>query len=416
MSTRAIIPSLLSLVVAASAVADVHKVPSEFPTIQAAVNAASPGDVVEVDDGLYFETVVVNQPDISIIGDGAVIDAEFTDVCIDVNDRGVRIEGLKLVNGIVGIQVTGDDAVILDNEVESIEGNGIDVVGRDAVIKENRLAGIGEDAIEYFTDFDFSETRIEKNEVDRANGAAVEAVGGRLTIRKNKGFITEDGIEVSARHPTEKSQVSKNELVLCQNVAVDVDSIGAGVIVKKNDVRFSGDSGVLVEGDGAQVTSNDIEAAEDSGIRVTGDQALIAKNDIKHVGNDGIRYTASSIGQSVIRDNEVELATEDAIRVVGSFNEICDNELEKNFGDGIDIQEGDSNRVLDNECERNAHEGIDNSGTNTRIDDNECEKNASPKGPDIAGTGNLGVGTVASFKGNDFKTGGKNTPQRLDND
>ena len=55
-------------------------VPSEYPTIQAAVDAAEPGDLVLVDRGIYREAVDVKTPGITIRGvdrNEVVIDGEF---------------------------------------------------------------------------------------------------------------------------------------------------------------------------------------------------------------------------------------------------------------------------------------------------------------------------------------------------
>jgi hypothetical protein len=55
-------------------------VPSEYPTIQAAVDAAEPGDLVLVDRGVYKEAVDVKTPGITIRGvdrNEVVIDGEF---------------------------------------------------------------------------------------------------------------------------------------------------------------------------------------------------------------------------------------------------------------------------------------------------------------------------------------------------
>ena len=55
-------------------------VPSEYPTIQSAVDAAEPGDLVLVDKGVYRETVRINTPGITLRGvdrNEVIIDGEF---------------------------------------------------------------------------------------------------------------------------------------------------------------------------------------------------------------------------------------------------------------------------------------------------------------------------------------------------
>jgi hypothetical protein len=65
-------------------------VPEDFPTIQEAVNSASPGDLVLVGAGIYKEAVDVETPGLTIRGldrNATILDGEFT------RDNGVRILG-----------------------------------------------------------------------------------------------------------------------------------------------------------------------------------------------------------------------------------------------------------------------------------------------------------------------------------
>lgn len=58
----------------------VREVPQQYPTIQAAVDAASPGDLVLIDRGVYRETVSVTTPGLTLRGvdrNEVILDGEF---------------------------------------------------------------------------------------------------------------------------------------------------------------------------------------------------------------------------------------------------------------------------------------------------------------------------------------------------
>jgi len=82
---------------------ETRDVPGEYPTIQAAVDAATPGDLVLVDQGTYRETVRVATPGLTIRGvdrNAVIIDGEFERVNgIEVLfTDGVVVENLTTMN------------------------------------------------------------------------------------------------------------------------------------------------------------------------------------------------------------------------------------------------------------------------------------------------------------------------------
>jgi plastocyanin len=92
-----------------------RRVPEEFPTIQSAVDAAQPGDLVLVGPGVYRESVSVTTPGLTIRGtdrNRVILDGEFTrENGIVVTADGVAIENLTArnytLNGFFWTGVTG---------------------------------------------------------------------------------------------------------------------------------------------------------------------------------------------------------------------------------------------------------------------------------------------------------------------
>ena len=74
------------------------RVPQDYPTIQVAINAASPGDTIQVAAGTYYENVVVNKA-VSLVGKNpgtTIIDAKGTGTVVKVTASSVTITNFTI--------------------------------------------------------------------------------------------------------------------------------------------------------------------------------------------------------------------------------------------------------------------------------------------------------------------------------
>ena len=96
------------------------EVPDDFPTIQDAVNAASPGDEIEVEEGTYTEFVIVLTPNLEIKGED---DEEVT----VIGGFGVGADGVEIENFNIDATASplGAGVFVLGSSKVEIEGNTI---------------------------------------------------------------------------------------------------------------------------------------------------------------------------------------------------------------------------------------------------------------------------------------------------
>lgn len=102
-------------------------VPDDYPTIQAAIDAAQPGDTMYVKAGRYVENLVIDKP-LSLVGverPAVRIEAEDTEVAvikIRLEKGGLSISGVTVSGGMVGLQIdVAKDAIVEAQQITAVE-------------------------------------------------------------------------------------------------------------------------------------------------------------------------------------------------------------------------------------------------------------------------------------------------------
>ncbi|WP_209630416.1 lectin like domain-containing protein [Methanofollis sp. W23] len=107
---------------------DPLRVPDDYATIQEAVDAALPGQMVLIEDGTYLENVVVDHS-LTLAGTpDAVIDGGGMTALTLAADN-ITVWGISLTNGGDGVQVTGENTTLMDLNVAGCSGDGIALEG-----------------------------------------------------------------------------------------------------------------------------------------------------------------------------------------------------------------------------------------------------------------------------------------------
>lgn len=130
-----------------------RSVPDEYPTIQAAIDAAKAGEDILVQPGTYREHLIVDKP-VNLIGAGRprpVIDGGSKEgdeaavfVCYLDNTAQGRIQGFKVTGGGTGqyghgIQILNSSPEIVDNEITGNQHVGVGIHGQYKFTKDTRI-------------------------------------------------------------------------------------------------------------------------------------------------------------------------------------------------------------------------------------------------------------------------------------
>ena len=127
-----------------------RNVPGEYPTIQAAVDAANPGDDIIVQKGTYKENVVIDK-NINLIGigwpkiDGGSKEGDINTIMIPyLGDKAGRIEGFIITGGGKGsmghgINIWDSSPTIVNNKITCNPHNAIGIHGRGILTSKTKI-------------------------------------------------------------------------------------------------------------------------------------------------------------------------------------------------------------------------------------------------------------------------------------
>jgi|GEM_PF-3478883 len=427
---------------AAPAAAETLKVPADFETIGDAVAAAQDGDTISVSKGTYLESVTVSVANVTLVGKGAVIDARYAGPCLELLADGISVKSFTLVNGTVGVLASGADISISKCSVFSCAGNGIEAEGAPTTISKNTVIGCNLAGIQYLHSLPGAsliekntcasngshgiivtgdDTELTRNDCRRNEGSGISAsieglaplgepLAPPVLFLKNDCRENEDhGLTIEN---TTASPVTIEDNDLSGNCDHGLDADGNGYVITRNDCKDNMDDGLHLLVGGSEVSKNSAWGNEGQGLFVSNDLTVEAPGDGGGGGGGG-----GTGDDNVITGNSCKDNAGDGIQVkAGHANSLVDNTCTSNLDDGIDIDEtAATDTVLDdNTCSENGHEGIDNQGTASDITGNTCKKNGHGSGPDLAGLGDGGLGSVDAFADNVFDTGGEGEPSSLD--
>jgi parallel beta-helix repeat protein len=307
-----------------------------YKTIQSAVNAAVPGDRINVCKGLYQEQVTfISGKDnirlVSVSNWQAIIKLPPGAIA---GSGGIAIVRVTSANGvtILGFTITGPGYLPCNsiNYGVRVEGGGsANILGNHIIdIRDNPLGGC-------------------------QNGVAV-GVGRAIEGQTGSAQIIGNVIERYQKNGPTVSNVGSSAAIAFNRVF----GIGPTTKIAQNGIQVSGGATATIR---HNFVANNIytpQTVVSTGVLLfTTGQVVTERNTV--TSNDVNIYMIDAAGGSRTTDNRVRGGTFDGVAVADASGvRVADNRIEHNGGPGIGIYDATSNRFDDNKIEDNDDSGI----------------------------------------------------------
>jgi parallel beta-helix repeat protein len=342
-----------------------------YHTIQAAVNAARPGDAILVDPGTYQEQVVFGPTKSSITLQSvqplaAVIQAPavMASPKAIVEDRGARNVTVD------GFTITGPGG----GPVDSLEfGIRVDTQGS-MTITDNHITHIH--------DSPFGGSQ---NGVGIFVGQSSSATISRNTIDNyQKGGIVVIG-------PGSSAGIDHNT----------VQGVGPTAVIAQNGIQVSNGAGATI--DSNNISQNIFISPSTAAVGIllfSASQVIVSHNTVSQ--NDVGIYvlgTPGGGGQASITNNQISGSTEDGIDLDGATGvQVTGNTVTNSGADGIALFDNAmNNSISSNQSSGNGHDGIfvDSGSVNNSLSSNRMSNNTNLDAEDLStGSGTGGTGNL----------------------
>jgi len=301
------------------------KVPSQYPTIGAAIAAAGAGDIVLVSPGTYAENLMISAVnDLTIQGvkkgtekvivDGSLVtrvtvrkckvqDATANGIWVHGDGIGAKVESCKVKDCYIGISIEDDYSYVLRNKVTRSAAAGIQIFGASkCVIEKNKVTDGG------------------------ANGVTGINLGSFSLMSTLHANTVSGGMQMGLRSSD-----------TCLRT-----------VMSDNKVTGTTGWGIRAAGDGNFVTRNTVLNSGDVGIAAMSADGIFADNEISDSGGHGLFVNdgADTATNNVLRGNTVLNAGGDGIHVDDDGNVLIANKSKKSAGVDLDYADAAGTTVL----------------------------------------------------------------------
>lgn len=267
----------------------------QYTSIQAAIDAAAPGDRILVGPGVYLGGVQVpaGKDGLRLVGRRATIDAHdgtsLASYTIEVDSDGVQVEGFTLRNGSSAqVDVQGDDFVLRRCTLRNGEEYGVYIYGERPTVEDCAILGTLEGAI-YVNG---NGARVAGTRIGNCGEGAIYIDGDDAIVEDTTTRVIEDSAAVriyGVRGRVRRVRVTNND-------DDGIQVLGTGGVVEDCAATHVRGAGIYMSGAVLSAERNVVRSCRGSGIDVTGADLSINGNDVARTGsgNFGIRVQLST--------------------------------------------------------------------------------------------------------------------------
>lgn len=345
-------------------------VPGDYVSIQAAIDAARPRDIVEVAPGIYEENLVIRKH-IELRGAGndstIVRNASRRGELLRVMDTaGGRITGFKFEHS--------DMASLVPNRV--LFPDAVKIINSSIAIHHCTVgpsAGCGI-TIDRQSNCNVEECLFEGNS---QAGVFVRTEGAKATLLRNKCVNNQYGGICLTKGA--KAEVEENICFNNGKWGLRVLDKGTSIAIKESTFSLNKGPGIIIEKWAyGSVEGSDIRENDENGIIFKlGANGMALSNTLEKNSWHGIAVQSLAVSVEV-RDNTCDGNQRNGISVsLGAGGDVTNNTCQGNGWSGIAVGGWFTNLVVrDNECRENARHGLFfNNGAAGKIEGNRCRSN-----------------------------------------
>lgn len=354
-----------SLAAAAPTAAATITVPDDHPTIQDAVDAASPGDVIQVRNGRYEENVIVTTDSLTIRGIGERVIVERPPAAADNRVFAIEaadnftLQRIRTRHGDIDCFFAQRCRFAALEVRGSVPGTCIEIVGANAVVRNSQLEACGSNAVRIVGD----NSVITGTRARRINDRCFTVLGDGAVFRSNQALNCEDG---------EGLQLDGDDATIVDNVSRSIQN--DGFLLRGDGLVVEGNRAALTERDCFDVRGNDVRISDNAGhcgsvFQVGGENPVLVGNRALPIDEDGFNVDCIADEEAPSADPCVAGTVSDNVAVgSGDDDEGFDIFVDEGFA-GFTVS---GNRASDNNSE-----GFRFDMDGALVEDNVAQRNGS---------------------------------------